>query len=449
MEYNFDRISLYAGVKGTYTSFYRYGRMENGREHFLRTVKGIENLRSYGRSDTWWFVDPSVKGGFSYNINNRSHLSANVLVETRAPLARDAYVNDRVKDMLVPGLTREKDRPWTDTREQILSYDLNYHFNYRTVRGRVSAFRTHIHNGIEQHTFYDDEFRTLIHHSLSGLNQIYQGIEAGIHVPVTSIFRISAAATYADYRYTSNALGVKTWDNGAQEDVVETVMTNGLRINTGPQLAANITFSLFYNMWFFDVTVNYFDRQFLGFSPNRFTQSNFGNLPAEFYGERNLEMLRRHFIDSDGVVHDQALSVWLADPRYKAYWGLKPDEAMNFGRFGDIFLTDDVGNIVGIGPSETRQKLGTQERLNNGFLVDVSIGRIIYFPNRNSLNFNISVNNVLNNTDMVSGGFQQGRIPMTGTAPNQVVRTEGLDWFPNRYFFAMGFNFFAHIGFRF
>jgi len=438
IEYSFDRISVHAGVRGTYTAFHRYGRMENGREHFLRTVRG-QNLRSFGRSDTWWFTDPSVKGGFIYNINNRSHLSANILAETRAPLVRDAFINDRVKDRLVPGLTRER----------ILSYDLNYHFNYRTVRGRISAFRTHIHDGIERHVFYDDEFRSLIYHSLSGLNQLHQGIEAGIHIPLTSIFRISAAATYADYRYTSNALGVKSWDNGARDDEVETVMTRGLRINTGPQLAANITFSAFYRMWFFDVTVNYFDRSFIGFSPNRFTQSNFGNLPAEFFGERNMEMLRSHFIDRNGEVHYEELMAWLADPRYKAHWGLEAHEAMNFGRFGGIVHYDENGKAVAIGPTETRQKLGTQERLNNGFMVDVSIGRIIYFQNRNSLNFNITINNVLNNTNMVSGGFQQGRIPMTGSDDNRVVREDGLNWFPNRYFFAMGFNFFAHVGFRF
>lgn len=437
LEYTVDRIQLFAGVQGSYTGFYRYGRMENGRAWFLREVRGFENIRSFGRSDTWWFFDPSIKAGFTYNINNRSHLSANILAETRAPLVRDAYVNERIKDRLIPGLTSER----------ILSYDLSYHFNYRTIRGRISAFRTHIHDGVETHTFYDDEFRTIIHHSLSGVNQIYQGVEAGVHVPITSFFRISAAGTFADYRYTSNALGIKTWDNGAMDDVEEMVMTNGLRINAGPQLAANITFSFFHRMWFFDVTVNYFDRQFIGFSPNRFTQSNFGNLPAEFFGERNMNMLREHFIDSNGDVHYQELSAWLSDPRNKAHWGLEAHETMSFGRFGGIVHYDENGIPVAIGPTETRQRLGTQERLNNGFMVDFSVGRIIYFRNRNSLNFNITVNNVLNNTNMVSGGFQQGRIPLTGG--DQVVREEGLDWFPNRYFFAMGFNFFAHVGFRF
>jgi len=219
-----------------------------------------------------------------------------------------------------------------------------------------------------------------------------------------------------------------------------------LKINAGPQLAANVTLSLFYKMWFFDITLNYYDNNYLDFAPNRFTKSNYGNLPAEFYSKKNLEMLRRHFIDQNDNIHVAQLQDWLNDKDYKAYWGLSENETMEYGKFGGIIQRDANGKVIAIETSEVRQKLGMQEKLKSGFVLDVSLGKMIYLKNRNSLNFNVSASNILNNTDLISGGYQQARIPTYG---DKTLNINGLNWFPNKYYYAMGFNFFLHVGYKF
>ena len=51
--------------------------------------------------------------------------------------------------------------------------------------------------------------------------------------------------------------------------------------------------------------------------------------------------------------------------------------------------------------------LSDQEKFDPGFMVDVSFGKILYFNNRaQSLNINVSANNILNNTEMKTGGYQ-------------------------------------------
>ena len=40
----------------------------------------------------------------------------------------------------------------------------------------------------------------------------------------------------------------------------------------------------------------------------------------------------------------------------------------------------------------------------NRFLVDLSVGKLIYLPQRQSLSINLSVSNLLNNTHMKTGG---------------------------------------------
>jgi len=349
---------------------------------------------------------------------------------------QDAYVNERIKDVLAPDLTSEK----------ILSYDLNYTFNNSFVRGRISGFRTHVNDAIDKNSYYDDDYRTFVNHLLNGANKIYQGVEVGISIPINTMFTLSTAGTYADYRYTNNAIGTKSFENGSVNDTTEMVMTKGLRINAGPQFAANATLSFFYKMWFVDVTLNYYGNSYLDFSSNRFTKSNYGNLPAEFYDEENIKMLQEHYIDSKGDVHTAELQKWFTDNEYKAYWGLSEKETMEFGKFGDILKRDKNGNVIGIEPSEVRQKLAMQEKLDGGFVLDLSIGKMIYLKNRKSLNFNASVSNVLNNTNFVSGGFQQARIP---TNSDKTLNEKGLNWFPNKYYYAMGLNFFLHIGYKF
>jgi hypothetical protein len=218
---------------------------------------------------------------------------------------------------------------------QILSYDISYNFLFPAVRGKVAAFQTHILQGSESTGYYDDEERTFINYLLSGVNKVYRGIEAGVSVKLNSSFSISAAGTYADYRYTSNSLGTMSFENGAQEDKVDSVYTKNLKTNTGPQMAFNVTLDYFHpKMWFADITLNYFDNNYLDFAPSRFSKTNVAK-----------------------------------------------------------YTTDEM-----------KQKLGTQEKLNGGFLLDASVGKLIYLKDRRSLNLNLSLSNMLNNTNMITGG---------------------------------------------
>jgi len=367
IEYNWKKLFVYLAGKGTYTDFYREGYMENGRAAWLKNT-GRENVNSLGKSKTWYFTDPSAKAGFMYNIDNRSRLSFNILAETRAPLVQDVYVSERVKDKIVPNLQSQK----------VLSMDLNYTFNYKPIRGRISAFRTVVQGAIDKYGYYDDDYQTFVNHLISGSNKLYQGVELGLQIPVTGWLSVVAAGTYGDYRYTNNSTGIKSAENGSFADVTETILTKDLKINNGPQFAANGTLKFFYKMWFLDVTLNYYDNNYLDFAPNRFTEAN-----------QNLFKS-----NSDPAVY---------------------------------------------------QKLGTQEKLKGGSTLDASLGKIIYLKNRSRLNLHFTVSNILNNTNLITGGYQQARVPMASGS----INTKGLDFFPNKYYYAWGLNGYLNIGYIF
>ena len=48
---------------------------------------------------------------------------------------------------------------------------------------------------------------------------------------------------------------------------------------------------------------------------------------------------------------------------------------------------------------------------------------------------------------MITGGFQQGRIPID--AGTKQIDTSRLNYFPNKYYYAWGFNLFFNIGYKF
>ena len=102
--------------------------------------------------------------------------------------------------------------------------------------------------------------------------------------------------------------------------------------------------------------------------------------------------------------------------------------------------------------------LSDQESLVDGnvlnrFLVDVSVGKLIYLKNRQSISINLTVNNLLNNTFFKTGGYQQARLP------RQTIQKEPDDKnsmigpniykFPAKYYYAWGTNFYLNIQYKF
>ena len=228
----------------------------------------------------------------------------------------------------------------------------------------------------------------------------------GIDVELGAGFSIEAAANIGDYRYTDDCIGVMSAENGCNlftgelptdlsetTDIVEEVYTKGLMVSNGPQIASSITLDYFHSsMWFADITLSYYDKNYLDFSPARRTKMNMVG-------------------------------------------GVYPD------KLGNDMVYDGY-------TKESYHILGKQERLKGGFLLDASVGKVLYFNNRaQSLNINLSLNNLLNNTSMVTGGYQQSRLSRDTKSYGKPI--QAVDKFPNRYYYAWGFNMFLNVAYKF
>ncbi len=116
-----------------------------------------------------------------------------------------------------------------------------------------------------------------------------------------------------------------------------------------------------------------------------------------------------------------------------------------FNYFDKIYLepnpdrrTQESGGKFQENELEQAQEIIGQEQLPSYYLVNMNAGKSFRIAKKYFLRFNASVNNVLNNKNIISGGFEQLRWDMAV-----------LNKFPNKYYYMMGTTFMASVSFSF
>lgn len=257
------------------------------------------------------------------------------------------------------------------------SADASYVWNYRRFRGTLSAYYTLMDNAVERTGFYDETYNTYAIFALEGVRREYKGIELGMAYKITPSITASFAGTYARFQYKNNPKGTRSFENGLYPDVTNTV---------------------------------YLRNYYLGSTP----QSQF-NVGVDYAAPKNW------FFNVNGT--------WQGD----AYVNLSPA------------YHEELPGLALLYPSESEieakiREMSAQDKLDSHFTLNLSIGKAIYFRNGPSLNFNLNVNNVLNNRDVVTYAYQQGRVD---------TKNYNRNAYPNRYQYAQGIRLFLNIGVRF
>lgn len=480
-EWSFNEVDLFYALALNYSSMQRSTNMYNGRAWYLTTIAqrqdalhGTDNYWKYlgkksledmanGKNVTpgstlvgeaHHFFDPAFKLGVIYKINGRNKLKLNALAETRAPYARDAYISQRVHDRVLENIYihdhAKNLSQFYRASEKVVSADLSYEFNYPIIRGRVTGFFTQSWNGTELNGYYDDEARTFVNQAMAGIDKRYMGIEAAAAVKLGTYFTLTGVASVGDYRYTSDAIAVQSAENGmpmtqdqsTKELVFETtdkVLLKGVRLSTGPQVNASLKLSFFHpKMWFADVTVSYHDWNYLSVAPSRRMQGLYtgtrtdGTAVNGWFGDDNTNAIQ--------TTDNQSLRVSVDENGNAVYENAVLDA-------NGVPVLKYPFNIMTM-----QESLAATNPLNR-FLIDASVGKLLYLPNRQSLSINLSVTNITNNTHFKTGGYQQARLPRSvrqGEKDYQNSVITANAWkYPSKYYYAWGVNFFLSVTYKF
>ena len=479
-EWNFNEVDLYYALAVNYSYMQRSTNMLNGRAWYLTKVAeektGGEAWKYYGNKsynaikaaeaagtlkagtrylgDAHHFVDPAFKLGATYKINGRNRLKLNAMAKTEAPYARDAYISQRVHDAVINNIyVHDQAKNLKDfyaASEKLASVDLSYEFNYPIIRGRVTGFFTQSWDGSELNGYYDDEARTFVNQALTDIDKRYIGVEAAAAVKLGNYFTLTGAASIGDYRYTSDANSVTSAENGmpmtqntvTKELIFETrdkVLLKGLKLSTGPQVNASLKLSFFHSkMWFADLTVSYHDWSYLSVAPSRRMQGLFTGIRTD--GTSVNGWFGDSYANAIETSDNQALRVSMDENGNAVYENAVLDA-------NGVPVLKYPFNLMTM-----QESLAATNPLNR-FLIDASVGKLIYLKNRQSVSINLSVTNLTNNTHFKTGGYQQARLPRSvrqGEKDYQNSVITANAWkYPSKYYYAWGINFFLTVTYKF
>ena len=213
-------------------------------------------------------------------------------------------------------------------------------------------------------------------YAMSGVDTEYKGLEIGLKYDIWNGISISGAASIAEYLYKNNPIGVRNANNGAIDDVVRRTYLKNYHVGGAPQQA-------------YSIALNY-------------------NAPHMWFFEINANYFCDGYVDLAPTRHEQMPGLWKFCSSVEEY------EA----RMRDITH---------------------QDKLKNAFVMNLSVGKVLY-TDFGSLNFNLSINNLLNNRNIQTGGFQESKFDYTNYTTTR---------FPNRYWYAQGIRVYFNVGIRF
>lgn len=381
-DYRYNLHNLEAWVQQEhsyhYVDFYygsRIGLSTIQRDGLMRNGRYPDS--SFGKGELHTFVTFDAKAGLTYKINGRHLLTTNASFTSRPPLAWDMYVSPDITDHVAPSLKASKNA----------NIDFSYVFSTPKVNGRVSLFYSKFWDDMDKVAYYNDIQRTFVFHTLYDLEKVHRGIELGINWAPTSALNFDFIGTAAQYYYDNNPMGVMNSTNGNIVNQQERALMKDLYIGGVPQVIGTIGINYFIDYWFLSMNINGFGMNHIDPAPIRRLASN--------------------------------------------YVGVMPQEVIDK-------LPEGPGRETAQKQYDAFSSMTTQERFPGGCTVDLSIGKIIYLPGRQQINFNASVQNLLNKRDIRTGGYEQGRINLR--YPEN---------FGNKHFYMQGINFFINASYLF
>jgi hypothetical protein len=188
---------------------------------------------------------------------------------------------------------------------------------------------------------------------------------------------LSAAGTFSRYQYKNRPTGTRSYENGMAADTTQVVYLKNFYVGGTPQQAYSIGLDWAApNMWFFGVNAVY---------------------------------MADSYVDLTPVRHEAMPDLWT------------------------VCSTEDELNAK-------VEEITHQDRLNDAFTLNFSVGKLIYLSRSASLNINLSVDNVLGKRNIQTSGYQQGRFDYTNYTTTK---------YPNKYYYAQGTRAYLNVGVKF
>ncbi|MEL4306781.1 carboxypeptidase-like regulatory domain-containing protein [Joostella sp. CR20] len=374
VNFQWERLAFFGSIRSSNTSYQRNGLFLN--ERFPIT--------SLGKSEKLSFSNISYKGGITYTLNNRHRFSVLGTRTNMAPTLQNSFVNARENNKVVESLKSE----------EITSATLSYYLNLPQITMRLTGFYTTFSNGTDINYFYVDAGvgSDFVQEVVIDIEKRHLGGELGFTYQATTEIKLSAVASYGDYRFTDNADVQINFDTvGAENELINLIGTLDLgeatlkdyKLSVGPQKAFSVGVDYrSQHYWWVGATANY---------------------------------LADNYVDISAIKRTQS------------------------------FLQNPEGGSFPNATPEAVEKLLVQERLTPVYLLNLTGGKS-WLIGKKYLSVFASVNNLFD-VSYRTGGYEQSRNANFEQAFNDVQR--GAPQFGNKYWYGYGRTYFLNFAISF
>ena len=395
----FSKFGLDVALAGRigYTKYWREGRLRKGlfpgldangqpmtyEGKVITTYDPItgDAITSLGKSEVKDFLTGAAKLNVSYVIPGGHRVYANAAFIADAPNFNQAFISPRTRNSIVPNLKTNK----------TLTADLNYAYSNSGYDVRVTGYYTAIKDQSKVMSFYDDAQNSFTNFAMSGIDQRHIGLELGFKVPLpVPNLALQGVVSYGQFVYTSNPKMYQTYDNSAA--IVEDT---------------------------YGVTIPYWKSHP---TADGKTVKHYVSGTPQLATSLGLSWNKNYwFVDADVDYFDFA------------YLDMNP-----------LYRTDMAtsGPDKTVTPTEI-EYMAAQEKFKGAVLVNASVGKSWYIKRNYQLGFSLQVKNILNTTNLRTGGYEQTRLV------DNTVSKERYYRFDSKYFYMSGINYMLNIYFRF
>lgn len=383
-DFNLGKFDLTLGAKAAYTSVFRFGNYKH--EQYLENSKG--------KSKVYNFLDFGGKLSLLYKLNGRNFFQLNTMYMTYAPTADEIFPNARSNDYtiddnnFVSGGDNLKD-------SKLVSADVSYILRAPRVKGRLTGYYTKFFNEIEKNFGYIDEGNgasNLFSADYTyGINKLFFGGELAMEAQLTTTLTLSAVASMGQFTYDNNPTYQRFSDSRNFDETEGEILTIGAQ-------APQITYLKNYKL---------------------------GNGPQQGF--------------SLGLQYRDPKYWWVgATANYLANNYLAPT---SFRRTPSIWGGQNPDDY----PEGLAESFLAQEKFSNEFMLNFNVGKTFRIG-KYYAGLSASINNVFNNRDYVTGGFEQMRI---GSLSVLQDKPEYATTFGPKYWYDKGRSYFINAFLRF
>ncbi|MFV0531788.1 MAG: carboxypeptidase-like regulatory domain-containing protein [Flavobacteriales bacterium] len=388
LDFSYNWVDFYLAGDYTRTEMWRRGNYQNGRYP----------LNSYGVSDKYVFDDFGVKAGAVFKLSGQHFIKLNTGYQTTAPTTGSLFLDGRNSNYTVAGLESSKR----------FGGDLGYIYRSPKFKGQATFFYNELRDLNDANFYYGQtgfnlgtftgnlnlqgESQGFFEEQVIGIDQRHLGVEIGAEYNISSAFKLIAAANIAEYVYTDDAdLYLSTDDAPTGFISLGKTYIKNYKVGGAPQQTYSLGAEYYKNGWRLGATVNYLSNNYIDLSYLRRTDS--------------------------------------------------------FAQTADSSLDQNGDGIYDAYDPEIARQLLKQEKFDEQFMINLNFGKSIRIPGGNRVLASFMINNLLNNRDWKTGGFEDSRVSNYKDLLDETQLTYPV--FGNKYFIDRGRTFFLNLSYIF